>query len=359
MSNHPTIRYLTGYIIRLILGTVVVLCAISAARTFWLAPALKRPPSAPWDRILNLADTGVYFCVARFSPGGKPLTMQPDSPDSKPSQAIFNFSGKIAGKNTDPRMPDMPHMQNDIDSPSMPAMPNMPSMHDMSGGAEAPPLVTPTPDAAPSEYGWGVTCDPETRIYNEDGKLLGRVPPGSLLKVLDQKQTKEGDLIICSIVLDGRKLTKAIVRSSEAVLYPGNLSDTTEKVRSLCVRHAQILAEIENRKHQLRKEAAGNNPHASTYKQAYREYKEFAEKVNSTRKEYESSTGAKRMKIADELRELKVHESQIVSTYQTEKKKYTAWKRNNSSGPINVDADPKVQQMQKDLSQLEQQLMNL
>ena len=82
---------------------------------------------------------------------------------------------------------------------------------------------------------------------------------------------------------------------------------------------------------QLKKSTVNTNPHAAKYKIALGKYKKMAKKSNAILEGYNNSTGARRMKYADELRLIKHEVAKVQERYTEAKAQYTDWKSNNSS----------------------------
>ncbi len=189
-----------------------------------------------------------------------------------------------------------------------------------------------------------------------DGSVLGDTPAGSLLKVLAHKTSAKGDLVICMIMLNGKKLPKAIIRKQDTALHSGAIADTTANERSLRIRHAQLRASVTTRKAQLRDAASDNNPHKAEYVKASSAYRQFARQTNALLKEYKEATGPRRVELADELRACKADRARITETYQAAKQKYAAWKPQAPVAELDLNNDPVLLRLRQELAKLEQQL---
>ena len=251
----PSSRYLTGYVLRAILGTFLLLCAISAARICWIGPDACGAIAPPWDKALILPDRLVHLAIAKIA---DKRAAQPSPSTSLPPQPSLQSSESVA----EPASPQStPH----VPTPAMAELPAMPSMPDMPG--------MPTTAAR----------DPRTR-------------------------------------------------------------------------HAELLKAIEAREKQLRSAAVDSNPHREEYVIATRTYKQFALRNNALLKEFQDATGDRRMKIADELRKLKLDRDRITKTYESAKQRHTAWKERHPQAKPDLENDPELQRLRQEVASVAQQL---
>ncbi len=350
----PSSRFLLGYTIRAILGTVLVLCAISAVRIRLIPDRLIQETAPPWDKAMILPDQFVTFLFAKYDARqGEDAPPAPPSPLLDPPPSLPSSPPPTVASTGLPEIPA---------PPTMPTMPSMPSMPDTPGIPSAPGLPDmPSPPAVTAESGgWGVTVAPQARVYNLEGKSIGLAPAGSLFKVLASKTSSKGDLIVCTVVVDGKKHPRAIIREGDVVLHGGALADTTAEQRSLCVRHAKLLAGIQARETQLRDASTGNNPHKAEYAKASRAYKQFAKRNNALLKEYEAASGPRRMELANELRSLKLARPRIEEAYQSAKSKYAAWKDQAPPAEApDLEGDSELQRLRQEVAKVERQLNTL
>lgn len=358
----PSSRYLTGYFIRAVLGTALVLCAISTVRIRWVAPEDRADPSPPWDKALILPDQLVLYAIGKLderlaAQALPPADSEPPSPPPGPTQTPTAPPPSTPRPSPPSGMPDMPSMPAMPDMPGAPKLPEMPSMPGMPSLSEPPPSARPSPATKPKSTGeWGVTIAPEASVYGMDKKRIGRVPAGTLLKVIRQIPNEKDSLVVCTIVVDGKRVPEAVVRKRNTAVHKGPLTDTTSKERDLRVLHARLLAGITMREAQLRD---GDNPHKAAYTEATRTYKQFALKNNALLKEYETATGDRRMKITDELRELKLNRAGVTRRYETAREKYTEWKEKNPETKPDFKNDPKLERLRQEVAGVKQKLSAL
>jgi hypothetical protein len=128
----PSSRYLTGYILRAMLGTFLLLCAISAARTYWIGPDAWGEIPPPWDKALILPDRLIHLAIAKISEKHAP--QQPTDPLQSMSTSHTPSPQQSTSTTHDPRpMSHTPHVPAMAELPAMPSMPDMPSMPTTAG----------------------------------------------------------------------------------------------------------------------------------------------------------------------------------------------------------------------------------
>jgi len=357
--SSPSSRYIAGYVVRAILGTALVLCAISAVRVRWIAPESRVDPDPPWDKALILPDRLVQYAFAKLDERRAAKTLPPAGPEPiTPHQPEPTHTPTPPPPpKAPPGMPDMPTLPSMPETPGTPKLPEMPSMPSMPTLPGEPVARPTTPAAKPKSSGqWGVTIVPEASVYGMDKKRLGRVPAGTPFKVIRHVSDENEEVIICTIVLGGKRLPQAIIRKRNAALHDGALGDTTEAERDLRVRHAKLLAGITTRENQLRD---NSNPHRAEYVAASREYKQFAVRNNTLIKEYDSAEGPRRMELADELRKLKLGRAAITKRYEKAKQRYAEWKEKNPASSPDYESDPKIKRLRQEVAGVEQKLSTL
>jgi hypothetical protein len=340
--KNPSSRYLAGYVFRALLGTAIVLCAISAARILLLNPGtLKDAP--PWDMALQLPDRLVHQIVDKLDTRNAPAPTTPTQVPYAPQPQHAQPTASIE---------QLPPVASHPEMPSMPSMPSMPDTH-----VTDPSSVAPSTD---DTVEWGTTIASAASIYDATGKRLGQVPAGTLLEVKQHKESSAGDLLVCTLIVGGKRRPQAvIVRNRDVIVNRGNLAAASERERALRVQYARILAGIATRKQQLKDGAAGSNPQKQQYVDAAREYKQFAERANRLREEYNTSSGPRRMEVADELRRLKHDEVKIVSAYKAAKQQHEEWKQNHKTTAPATDQDPTIQRLRQQKAATEDELAKL
>ncbi len=406
--SSPTSKYIKVFIIRFILGTIFVLCLISAMRVMLTnrkinkatnlinnskpIPAVDQLQTASlWTTSYPSQARRIDYLMANAS------LMQNDHTSAKkyinaisthkqrtladapslwekslvyPDHLINLLLKEYAPKDwdvdpeiaqsllktytTNNRLAYQPNSKQPLSA--MPDMPGMPDIPSLTPSPTLPLTTERIPPPGASE--WGLTANHETAIYSINGKLRGHIPAGNMFVVNGRKSSSKGDLLICTITMKGKKYPKTILRSKDAIVYNCNLADTTDAQRSLSTQHAKLLGQISKRESQLKKSTTNKNPYAAQYKQALAEYKTMAKKSNTILKQYNNSTGARRMEFADKLRLIKHDALTSKENYTAAKKQYKGWKTNNSSGNLDFSNDQQIISLQQKVAAIERQLSN-
>jgi len=359
MSN-STPGYLTGFVVRFILGTALVLCAISAVRIIKFNDKVEDSPAADgsetvWAKSLEYPDKLVMFVLTKYAPNMLPMEEGEDSvaydepPDKETSVSDgYHEPEKIV-------VAPQPYVKKRRSGKS--DLSGMPVMPDDSDNAS--PAVHKRPAAVMPSGGsgeWGLTINHAAPVYSLKGKKLGKLPPGKAINVLERKLKSKGEFLICT--LEGKSDRKFVLRSRDVITYKCDINAVSEEQRKLCLQQAKILGAISAREDTLKKAAAGRNPYAAEYKKALSDYKKFAAKSNALLEEYNNSTGARRMKVADELRLIKEKSAIVVESFNEIKNKYKGWKSKHGSATPNFDRDPKIKQLKQRLAAVEHKLAN-
>ncbi len=321
--KNPTARYLAGYLIRALLGTTLLLFIISAVRILVLPPDALSTARTPWNKALGLPDQLVNRLI------GKSARLQ---------KVASRYAPQLGTRPTQPSA-FAPYQPEGLSMPSMPNMPDQPNV----------PSTAPALGAQ-----WGVTMSPATTVYSKDGKSIGQASPGTLLKVHQTKTSKSGKLVICSLVLNGVTRRDAIIRVRDVMLKQGQLADTTQRERVLCTRLAELLAQLSAHKTSAPKEPRNQT---AAYKKAASEYRSYVKKCNAMLKEYNSSTGPRRMEIADTLRLLKHDKDRLLAAYEAAKREQDA--SHPTTLPRDTAADAKRQRLLQDIATLKNEIATL
>jgi hypothetical protein len=126
----PSSRYLTGCVLRAILGTFLLLCAISAVRTHWIGPDACGEIPPPWDKALILPDRLVHLAITKIA---EKRSTQPSTSTSLPPQPSLQSSESVTAPASPPSTPLSPPSTPLSPTPAMAKLPAMPSMPDMPG----------------------------------------------------------------------------------------------------------------------------------------------------------------------------------------------------------------------------------
>jgi len=233
----------------------------------------------------------------------------------------------------------------------------------VQGSSSAPPVrptqpaIQPKPPKAQPGH-WAVVRTVDARAYNRAGKYLRAIPPGTLVDVLDIRDTRVGQLIVCKVLYQGAEVNDVVLMAKDLELRPGALASANPKEKDLRVLQAQVLGQIRDRESDLLEAASKNNPYYAEYKRIQEEYLTFARKAEELTKQRDAATGADKMRIADELRAMKGDDIRLGQTYKAAKQKYQDWKKQNASRASAGTSDPQMAALRAKLAEIENELRN-
>ena len=375
MSN-SVLKYLTGYLIRFVLGTGLVLCLISAIRITRYPEQLQqyknsgRSKHNPAEKLMQYPDKlvrSIFTPPPAQSPSNKTTSKQPAclSPRNSTAQTIAATQTRHEPNSrqtheTITQAIDQP-VKNTPQETNAPKLTHQSSReHPPAASAPvSPPVQPPTPAprvAMPATGEWGVTANDNTPVYTLKGKLRTHVKAGKPFGILEHKQTPKGEFMICTP--PGKPNVKFVLKPEDTITYKCDYNAISLEQRNLSKLQARLTAAITTRKEQLKQQAENRNPYAAEYHRALADYKKFATKNNALLKEYNSTTGARRMQAADQLRILKDEGIRKRQSFNAIKSKYKKWQQNNAAPDINFDADPKIIKLKQKLEEVEHKLAN-
>jgi hypothetical protein len=230
----------------------------------------------------------------------------------------------------------------------LPRLPSLPSLFGTGGDEDVPAID----DIAASPSGntqWGVVNSPVCRAYSRNGKFLRRLEPGTVVDVARIAKTDKGSFAVCDVYYEGRRVPGVAVRTTELAMHRGALSSVGKTRRKLLARQATLEARIEDVEKKLKTGLRKDNPYCKQYSAARDTFGKYSDKVRTLRSRFETSTGAERDKLSDELRALKPPGIRMQREYQAAKKTYDTW---NSQNPLDTARNPELLRLEAELALL-------
>ncbi len=295
-----------GFLLRYLLVAAVVSAAV------WFGAGFVKPETA--RRLVDRIDT------LRNSPAGCAFTAV---------DAVVDVIDRGAANGL-PRLPALPSLFGTDDEDDVPAIDET--------------IATPSGNTQ-----WGVVNSPVCRAYSRNGKFLRRLDPGTIVDVAQVAKTDKGRFAVCDVYYDGRRVPGIAIRTTELAMHKGALSSVGKTRRKLFVRQATLEARIEDVKKKLKSGLRKDNPFYKEYSAARDTFGKYSDKVRGLRKRFETSTGAERDKLSDELRALKPPGIRMQREYQAAKKKYDTW---NSQNPLDTTRNPELLRLEAELALL-------
>lgn len=209
-------------------------------------------------------------------------------------------------------------------------------------GAEAPVSRLVEPPPAPR---WGVVHGAPCPVYNESGKALGKLSTGSVVEVVEVRNTRSGEFAQC-VVLRGTNFgaNPVMVRTESLAL---STRAGSEEEQDLWSRRAVLQFQIEKARTDDSAEIRADNPHAAEYVAARDDYKEYWKRTKALHAARDVTEGLARQKYEDDLRKIRSEEFQIRGRYESAKGRYQSW---NAAHP------PKTQDLERELQRVNRQI---
>jgi len=222
-----------------------------------------------------------------------------------------------------------------------------------------PPQPVTTPAYNPNAM-WGAVTMQDAPLYDLNGKKTRELPAGSLINVLETRNTPDGEVVLCSVWSRSGNFNDVILRRDHVELYAGYpISAASKEQRVLVSRRAEILAAIKSRQEALAQAASTRNPHQGAYRDVLRQHKAITDESQKLKDEFDNATGNRRMELANRLRTLKNEQFTLMPKYQEIKKKKEDWDRSNQNSLPDTATDPQIRQLNQQLDQIDAQLRNV
>ncbi len=302
-----------------------------------LAPAPEPSPQSITEYVLlhpnRLANLLVDHWHARWPPLGSaevPDDLRNDDPDNPDNRTRLTV--------TTPER-SSPRWRRGRAGDTLPPQPVQPAI------TPAPPRE-PTPEQPPADlpvrHGqrdsqWGIANVPEARLYDTNGRFLGRVPTGTLFSISQVRRSDAGDIAVATMRTAAGDLRDVVVRTTDIRIQPGAIDRTTARERELTAQLANVEAAISVRQRELEAAFEARNPHSREYQETRARYAEFWKGIEERQAAHEKATGGERMRLANELRQLKVDDVRFRREFEAVRARYQEWKDRNQLDPAGDD----------------------
>ncbi len=301
----------------------------------------------PLEKALIPADLLVNWLYSLYGPGPRETPSADGAARAEPSPPPTG-EGKPSGEAE--VTPGLPEVASDPYT-GEPGTLEPPERQD----ASEPPA--PVPEAM-----WGVVNLQDAAVYDQKGIKTRTVAAGSLVDIHRLQTVPAGDVIHGTVWSRSGTFPDVILRRGDVEIYQGSaLSSTTRNQRELVSRRAERIAAIKELKKELANAAAIRNPHQLEYRKVLREYKRIDDEAAKIKTEFEGARGSQRMDLANRLRVLKNEQANLMPRYQDLKQKKEDWDLENRGGDLLQDPgrDPRLEQWNRELLEIEEQIRNL
>jgi hypothetical protein len=197
--------------------------------------------------------------------------------------------------------------------------------------------------------GWGVVSK-SSPFFTEEGENIGKVPAGALFTYSGVKHATGCFVLIAKIKgKSGKWEGPFLIQSPDVVFFSGELTDMSEQLIANIQNYYTLLGKIEARKEELELENQSKNPHFESAKLWQKRYADSITAAAELEEKSNTLKGGAKSKAVDELRTLKYEQSRVKIMADKEAASYKAWKEQNPTPPAVINADPTLQDLQKQL----------
>jgi hypothetical protein len=215
------------------------------------------------------------------------------------------------------------------------------------------PAKTEKPVAEPGfsgpKSGWGVVSK-SSAFFTEEGENIGKVPAGAVFTYSGVKHATGCFVLIAKIKgKSGKWEGPFLIQSPDVVFFSGELTDMSEPLMANIQNYYTLLGKIEARKEELELENQSKNPHFESAKLWQKRYADSITAAAELEEKSNTLKGGAKSKAVDELRTLKYEQSRIKIMADKEAASYKAWKEQNPTPHAVINADPTIQDLQKQL----------
>lgn len=199
--------------------------------------------------------------------------------------------------------------------------------------------------------GWGVTAQ-RTTYYKLDGSRVGNLPGGVLFDCSKAHQSSKG--LMLEFALPGKASTNGtfLVSRSEVFLFTGARTNLSSRQREALQSYYRIKGQIGARKTELLQASAAKNPYFAAANAAYKAFAANTQKAQELSAKRNTATELDKVRLEDELRELKVKETRLRADLTAANEKFRVWKEQHAAEVAKPENDPEVQKLTEQLNPL-------
>lgn len=199
--------------------------------------------------------------------------------------------------------------------------------------------------------GWGITHQ-RTVYYTLDGTRAGQVEGGALIEFRGTRTSSKGGMVECLFHANGASAAPVLVSVNDVYLFTGDFRKLSERQLSDLRAYYALSGKIALRKRELLQVAAEKNPFFEQYQAAYNTLMKHIESAKKVSAERERATELNKMRIEDQLREMKMTEARLRREYDAAHLKFRTWKEQHAAETAKPDEDPFVKQWSQQRAEL-------
>ena len=320
-----------------------VLTAVILGSVVWFGvPFVK---ALVGDRAVSDVAQGDAFATAAPAAGGaqsaSPLVLTPSA-----------AQGNRASSVPFPAAAPAPSAAQTAASTPAPAASPAPEPAEPPAPQYAPGFEPRQPDYSGPRYDWGILAV-EAQAFSADGKPRVKLPGGTVVEKMSERQTKSGDtMFVCRIRNNRRWEEGFLFQASDVVQFQGPFAFAPKKPSDQIIAYYSKLDEREKRMTAIREEHLRKNPHFETYREAVRKYKDAQAESKELTARRDNATGAERSRLVRELETMRNQEPRLRAELEKAEIAYKQWKDVHGDGSEQVSADREVLRLDKEIEDL-------
>ena len=208
------------------------------------------------------------------------------------------------------------------------------------------------PDYTGPRYDWGILAR-EAQAFSEDGQPRVKLPGGTVVEKMSERQTKAGDtMLICRIRNNRRWQEGFLFHAADVVQFQGPFAFAPKKPSDQIIDYFTKVDQREKRMAAIREEHLRKNPNFETYQNAARAYKEFQDRAKELTAQRDKAVGAERSRLMRELETMKSGEPRLRAEFEKAEIAYKQWKKQHGDGTDEINVDPVVKKLDEEIEAL-------
>ncbi len=235
-----------------------------------------------------------------------------------------------------------------------------------SGRADTPAVLEELPPALNGIYlaqrgekpGWGITHQ-RTATYTLDGTRVGQVEGGVLLDFRATRTSSKGGMVECLLYEKETPSVPVLLDVNDAFLFTGDRTKLSARQLADLQAYYALRGKIAGRKNELLQASAAKNPFFEAYQTAYKTLMAQIDRAKELTVQRDRASELEKMRIEDQLREMKVAETRLRAEYDAIHLKFRTWKQQHASELAKPEDDSFVKQWSQQMADLRPRLPGL
>jgi len=159
-------------------------------------------------------------------------------------------------------------------------------------------------------------------------------------------------MVECLLVQEDSLSPPRLVSQKDVLLFTGSYKSLSARQRADLQAYYTLSGKIGLRKTELLQVSAAKNPFFAAYQAAHKKLLAQIDASRALVAQRDSATGLDKVRIEDQLREMKMSENRLRAEYNEEHAKFRAWKEQHAHELPALDNDPSVQAWRQEMAAL-------